>query len=139
VILLDLDHFKTFNDAFGHEAGDTVLRAVADCLQQHVREHDLACRYGGEEFLLILSGSSLENSLERAEELRQEIRQLRVTYRGEPLGPVTVSLGVVAYPNHGGTVEAVLHAADCALYRAKAQGRDQSFVGHVSQAVIRAG
>ena len=99
VILLDLDHFKGFNDAFGHDAGDVVLRAVAGCLQKHIREHDIACWYGGEEFVLVLSDSTLENTLERAEELREEVRHLQVAYQGIPLGPVTVSMGVVASPN----------------------------------------
>lgn len=129
VILMDLDHFKGFNDAFGHEAGDVVLRAVAGCLQKHIREHDIACRYGGEEFVLILSDSTLQSTLERADELREEVRHLQVGYQGIPLGPVTVSMGVVASPNHGDTVEVILNGADCALYRAKAAGRDQYKVG----------
>ena len=131
VILLDLDHFKGFNDAFGHEAGDAVLRAVAGCLQKHIREHDVACRYGGEEFVLVLSDSTLESTLERAEELREEVRHLQVAYQGVPLGPVTVSMGVVASPDHGDTVEVILNGADCALYRAKAAGRDQFKVGAI--------
>ncbi|MGH7231911.1 MAG: sensor domain-containing diguanylate cyclase [Nitrospiraceae bacterium] len=131
VILIDLDHFKGFNDAFGHDAGDVVLRAVAGCLQKHIREHDIACRYGGEEFVLVLSDSTLDNTLERADELREEVRHLQVAYQGIPLGPVTVSMGVVASPNHGDTVEVILNGADCALYRAKAAGRDQYKVGPI--------
>ena len=131
VILLDLDHFKGFNDAFGHDAGDAVLRAVAGCLQRHIRQHDIACRYGGKEFVLVLSDSTLESTMERAEELREEVRHLQVAYQGMPLGPVTVSMGVVAAPNHGDTVEVILNGADCALYRAKAAGRDQFKIGDI--------
>ncbi len=125
VIMLDLDHFKQFNDSFGHAAGDTLLRELGAFLQAHVRREDIACRYGGEEFALILPEASLANTQRRAEQLRNDIKHLSVEHRRQPLGAVTLSLGVAAFPEHGSTAESLLNAADSALYRAKAAGRDQ--------------
>ena len=128
IVMLDLDNFKPFNDTLGHEAGDNVLREVGHFLQRHVRGDDIACRYGGEEFTLILPETSLEVIRARAEQLRERIKQLQVGYHGQLLGPLTVSLGVAILPDHGTSGEAVLHAADAALYRAKAEGRDRVVV-----------
>jgi diguanylate cyclase (GGDEF)-like protein len=125
VIMLDLDHFKRFNDTFGHEAGDTLLREFANFLKTHVRREDIICRYGGEEFTLILPEASLENTCKRAEQIREAVQFLRVEYRRRSLGAVTISLGVAAFPEHGSSPDALLRAADAALYRAKAEGRDQ--------------
>jgi diguanylate cyclase (GGDEF)-like protein/PAS domain S-box-containing protein len=130
VIMLDLDHFKQFNDVFGHEAGDTLLRKLGQFLQDHIRVEDIACRYGGEEFTLILPEAPLEVVRKRAEQLRQHARGLQVQHRGQPLGPVTVSCGVAVYPEHGDTGDALLRAADTALYRAKAAGRDRTVLAH---------
>jgi diguanylate cyclase (GGDEF)-like protein len=129
IILLDLDHFKRTNDTHGHEAGDALLRTVGHFLQTHIRGEDLACRYGGEEFLLILTDSSLEDTRRRAEDLREGIKALQVLHGGRPLGPVSASLGVAVFPEHGATAEAVVRAADTALYQAKADGRDRVSVG----------
>ena len=129
VVMLDLDHFKSFNDTFGHEAGDDVLRELGTFLQRHVRGADIACRYGGEEFTLILPGASLAVTRARADQLRERIKQLQVDYHGQLLGPLTVSLGVAILPDHGTSGEAVLHAADTALYRAKTEGGDRVVVG----------
>jgi diguanylate cyclase (GGDEF)-like protein len=125
VIMLDLDHFKRLNDAFGHLAGDALLRALGAFLVANLRREDVACRYGGEEFLLILPGSTLENARRRAEQLQEQLKDLRAEHDGRPLGPVTCSLGVAAYPEHGATAEALVQAADTALYRAKLGGRDR--------------
>jgi diguanylate cyclase (GGDEF)-like protein len=125
IILLDLDHFKRTNDTLGHDAGDQLLRAVGRFLQTHIRGEDLACRYGGEEFLLILTDSALEDTRRRAEQLREGIKALQAEHDGRPLGPVTASLGVAVFPEHGLTAEAVVRAADVALYQAKADGRDR--------------
>lgn len=129
IILLDLDHFKCINDTLGHDAGDAVLRAVGHFLQTHIRGEDLACRYGGEEFLLILADSALEDTRRRAEQLREGIKALPLEYAGLPLGPVTASLGVAVFPEQGVTADAVVRAADAALYQAKAEGRDRVAVG----------
>jgi len=125
VIMLDLDHFKDFNDTFGHEAGDALLHGLGTLLRTHVRAGDIACRYGGEEFTLILADSPLEATAQRAEALRELVGRLAVEHEGRTLRPVTVSLGVAIFPQHGSTGEAVLRAADAALYRAKAEGRDR--------------
>ena len=129
VVMVDLDHFKRCNDTFGHEGGDDLLRAVGHFLQTHIRGEDLACRYGGEEFLLILSDSSLDDTRKRAEELRGGIKGLDVRHRGVALGPVSASLGVAVFPEHGVTADALVRAADVALYQAKAEGRDRVVVG----------
>jgi diguanylate cyclase (GGDEF)-like protein len=126
VMMLDLDHFKRVNDTYGHAAGDTLLRAIGALLLAHTRGEDIACRYGGEEFTLILPDSSLEDTWRRAEQLRKAVKQLHVRHGGEPLGVVTISVGVASFPEHGATPEAVLRAADMALYQAKADGRDRA-------------
>lgn len=124
-IMIDVDHFKQFNDSFGHEAGDLVLRELALFVRQHVRECDIVCRYGGEELTLILPGASLDIAKQRAEQLRSGVKQLHLEYRQQPIGAISISLGVAAFPEHGLTGDEVIGAADAALYRAKTQGRDR--------------
>ncbi|WP_199246495.1 diguanylate cyclase [[Phormidium] sp. ETS-05] len=126
VVMMDVDYFKRFNDTFGHEAGDTLLRELGMLLKNSLRGSDVACRYGGEELTLILPECSLADTLERAEQIRQEIKAMQVLHRGELLGAVTVSSGVACFPEHGSTGDAVIRAADMALYRAKKAGRDRS-------------
>ncbi|MGB3514443.1 MAG: PAS domain S-box protein, partial [Microcoleaceae cyanobacterium] len=128
VIMIDIDHFKKFNDTFGHDAGDLVLQEVGKTLTNAVRKSDVACRYGGEELMLILPGASLEETQKRAEEIRLAIRQLRLGYRDTTLDSITASFGVAGYPQHGGTVEQIIKVADSALYDAKKQGRDRTVV-----------
>ncbi len=124
IIMIDLDHLKRYNDDFGHEAGDMVLRAIGKLLQTNVRAEDVACRYGGEEFIVILPGTLVDDARRRAERIRQSAHQLSAIDHGLPPRPITLSAGVAAYPEHGNTVEQLLRAADAALYRAKSQGRD---------------
>ncbi|MEP7355843.1 MAG: diguanylate cyclase, partial [Anaerolineales bacterium] len=125
IIMLDIDHFKSFNDTYGHDAGDLVLREIGDCLRVAVRTEDIACRFGGEEFVLIMPAASSAATLPRAEHMRSVVKALGVHYRGQALGQITVSIGVAAYPENGTSGEAVLAAADAALYRAKHAGRDR--------------
>jgi diguanylate cyclase (GGDEF)-like protein/PAS domain S-box-containing protein len=125
VIMLDLDHFKHFNDTFGHEAGDTLLRELGVLLQGNIRGEDIACRYGGEEFTLILPEGNLEITQQRAEFLREAIKRLDVQHRSRPLGRITASMGVAIFPRHARTGKALLEAADGALYRSKDEGRDR--------------
>ncbi len=125
IIMMDLDHFKRFNDTFGHQAGDTLLRTLGDFLKRNTRGQDIACRYGGEEFALVLTDSNLTGALHRAEVLRQQIKQLSVEYAGQLLGTVSVSMGVAIFPDHGSTMGDVLRASDQALYSAKREGRDR--------------
>ncbi|QDZ28452.1 diguanylate cyclase [Noviherbaspirillum sp. UKPF54] len=119
IVMIDIDHFKRFNDTFGHAAGDMLLREVGGMLQRQMRGGDLACRYGGEEFTVILPATALRNAAELAEKLRDSARGLSVTMDGHALGQITISLGVASFPEHGDTWEAVLHAADIALMQAK--------------------
>jgi diguanylate cyclase (GGDEF)-like protein len=125
VVMIDLDHFKNFNDSYGHEAGDAVLRAFGELLRTKVRGEDVACRYGGEEFVLILPDIPWEASVHRTEELREALKRLQVPYRNQSLGGITLSAGLAAFPKHGETGENLIHIADMALYRAKAAGRDR--------------
>jgi diguanylate cyclase (GGDEF)-like protein len=132
VIMLDVDRFKKFNDVFGHDAGDTVLRELGDYLAKFIRRGDLACRYGGEEFTLILPECTLEDTHRRAEELRISFQQISIKHRDIVLGKVTLSLGVAALPDHGTTPAELLAAADSALLRAKEEGRDRALIAEVS-------
>lgn len=125
VLMLDLDGFKQQNDTFGHDAGDALLREVAGLLQSNLRREDIACRYGGEEFVLVLPEASLDDSRRRADQLRQAVKRLRVSHGDQLIGPVTVSMGVAAFPDHGTDGETLLKAADTALYAAKRGGRDR--------------
>jgi diguanylate cyclase (GGDEF)-like protein/PAS domain S-box-containing protein len=125
VIMLDLDHFKHFNDTFGHEAGDVLLRMLSKFMQTRLRGEDIACRYGGEEFILILMEASPEITHERAEELRLGVKELQTVFRDRLLGSITISAGTANFPEHGTSSEELLRAADAALYIAKAQGRNQ--------------
>lgn len=125
VIMLDVDHFKRFNDTFGHEAGDSVLRELGMFIKKHVRGSDIACRYGGEELTLILPEASLEITTLRAEQIREGVKHLNLQNRRQSLGCITLSLGVAVFPDHGTTGGAVIEAADAALYRAKQEGRDR--------------
>jgi len=132
VIMLDIDHFKQFNDTFGHEAGDTLLRELGQLLKANVRGGDVACRFGGEEFVLILPETTLDDAKQRAEELREKSRLLTVVHHGQALGIITISLGVATFPECAATAEALLRSADAALYRAKAEGRNRVVTAEVS-------
>jgi len=125
VLMLDLDNFKRFNDSYGHAAGDEIMRVLGRMLGRQVRVEDIACRYGGEEFTLVLPGCSLEAACQRAEVLCGNVRDLRVPFAGQVLGGVTLSVGVAAYPQHGATGPAVMRSADSALYQAKLAGRNR--------------
>jgi diguanylate cyclase (GGDEF)-like protein len=128
IIMADIDHFKRFNDTHGHAAGDAVLVQVGNFLRTHVRSSDITCRFGGEEFILILPEASLKITQMRAEHMREDARHLHVQYEGQTLEAVTLSLGVAAFPDHGSTNDAILGAADTAMYRAKRDGRDRVVV-----------
>jgi diguanylate cyclase (GGDEF)-like protein len=124
VLFLDLDHFKRFNDTFGHDAGDMVLQSLADVFRTFFRSTDICCRYGGEEFAVIMPESSSEDAAFRADALRLEVKRLRLRYKRETLGPMSISAGVAAFPEHGSTSEQLLKIADQCLYESKARGRD---------------
>ncbi len=123
-IMIDIDRFKELNDTHGHRAGDLMLQAVGQLLQEKSRGGDIACRYGGEEFLLVMPRASAEAATERAEQWRQTVEALRVHYGSADLS-VTISAGVAEYPAHGKGGDAVISRADAALYVAKAAGRNR--------------
>jgi diguanylate cyclase (GGDEF)-like protein len=125
LIMADVDHFKQFNDSFGHEAGDIVLRQIADLLRRSARKGDVACRYGGEEFILMLPGSDLGAAIRLAERMRTAVHRLELAYRGRRMGDVTLSFGVAVYSAAAGGRGALIAAADHALYAAKAAGRNR--------------
>ena len=125
ILMLDLDHFKKFNDTYGHDAGDTVLRETASFLTKSVRAEDIVCRFGGEEFVVILPMADLTASHARAERIRSKLRELTVLHQGQSLGMLTVSVGVAELPSHGTNPQELIEAADAALYRAKREGRDR--------------
>jgi diguanylate cyclase (GGDEF)-like protein len=128
LIMLDIDHFKKFNDGYGHAAGDDLLRALGSLVSTHLRAGDIACRYGGEEFVLILPDATAEVAAARAEDLRQRVKALEVQSGETRLGPVTISLGVAVFPRHASGRDALLAAADACLYKAKSTGRDRVVV-----------
>ncbi len=124
-IMIDIDHFKRFNDEFGHDAGDAVLRALGPFFQSHVRGGDTACRFGGEEFIIILSPTTTEGAHARAIEICEKARAVGVMHANRSLGAITLSLGVALFPDAAATAEELVKAADVALYRAKRAGRDR--------------
>jgi diguanylate cyclase (GGDEF)-like protein len=125
IIMLDVDHFKHFNDTFGHEAGDIVLRELGFFLQQSIRGSDIACLYRGDLMILVLLEKSLEVTRQQAEQIREAVKQLQLYHRRQPLGGISMSLGVACYPEHGSTGAALIQAADAVLCRAKREGRDR--------------
>jgi len=128
VVMLDLDHFKHFNDTFGHQVGDILLKEVAGVIKGRVRAGDLACRYGGEEFSLIVAEVDTEGAYTCVESVREAIKHLSLHHRGQTLGTITVSAGIATYPAHADNSEDLIRAADEALYQAKQAGRDRVFV-----------
>ena len=132
VLMLDVDHFKRFNDTHGHPGGDALLAALGKLLQTQLRAEDIACRYGGEEFTVLLPEAGAEQASLRAEQLLQAIRALRVEHMGHELPAVTASIGIAVAGRDG--AEHLLQRADQALYRAKQEGRDRVVVDGQVQA-----
>ncbi|MGB9835604.1 MAG: diguanylate cyclase [Candidatus Saccharicenans sp.] len=125
IIMLDIDHFKKFNDTYGHEAGDYVLQAIAGTIKKAVRAEDIICRFGGEEFTIILPGLELDRAVKRAELILDMVRHLELKFAGSLLSHLTVSAGVASFPEHGQKWSEVLQAADLALLKAKSEGRNR--------------
>lgn len=125
IIMTDIDHFKLFNDRFGHAAGDQVLRVVSGCLVNSVRSSDIVCRFGGEEFIVALLDAGLADAVNRAEQIRKTVSSTPLDFEGNSLGHVTMSFGVSEFPTHGELPERFIKEADMALYRAKREGRDR--------------
>jgi diguanylate cyclase (GGDEF)-like protein len=125
VCMIDVDHFKQFNDIYGHDAGDAVLREFGLFLKNGLRASDVACRYGGEEFAVLLPDIARPELEKRVQSWCESVRALRVTHLKTQLGTISISIGVALAPAHGMTAEALLKAADKALYLAKKNGRDR--------------
>lgn len=123
IIMIDIDHFKRINDTYGHEAGDVMLKALGDMLMNHSRRGDFACRFGGEEFLIVMPNMTPVIVQERATSLRQSLKALAVQY-GNHILTATYSMGIASYPANGDTRDSFLRAADQAMYAAKNAGRD---------------
>jgi diguanylate cyclase (GGDEF)-like protein len=123
VVLLDIDHFKAFNDTYGHKAGDEVLQALGNLLNTQTRLGDIACRYGGEEFVVIMPSAQPSEALKRAEQWRKIFEATQITSKGDTLS-ATLSAGVATFPEHGSTDDDIWRAADNALYAAKSAGRN---------------
>ncbi len=123
ILIMDVDHFKNFNDTYGHKCGDLILQSIAQFLVDNTRREDIVCRYGGEEFVILMSNATLESAHERAESWRQIFESIVFEYEGFKLN-ATFSAGVASFPLHGLDGESVLQAADKALYRSKNNGRN---------------
>jgi diguanylate cyclase (GGDEF)-like protein/PAS domain S-box-containing protein len=128
VLMVDLDHFKKFNDTYGHDAGDAVLREAGASLTKGILAEDFVCRYGGEEFVVILPTANLEATCARAERLRMKIKEMTMLYQGRSMGMITISVGVAVFPDHGNSPTELMATADAALYEAKRGGRDRVVV-----------
>jgi diguanylate cyclase (GGDEF)-like protein len=128
LIMLDIDHFKMVNDTYGHEAGDEVLKNIAALLQEYSRKSDIACRFGGEEFILILPETTLEVAIQRAETLRQAVMTRDVSVGKVEIKNLSISLGVASFPQHAQSIKEIMAEADQALYKAKATGRNRVMV-----------
>jgi diguanylate cyclase (GGDEF)-like protein len=126
LLFLDLDHFKRFNDNFGHAAGDVVLRSLAVLLRSFFRSTDVCCRVGGEEFAVILPEAAPESAVVRANALRLEVKSMQLAHDDKPLGSVSISIGVAGFPAHASTPQQLLQVADDCLYKSKARGRDMA-------------
>ena len=125
IIMADLDFFKRVNDTHGHDAGDEVLRQFAALLRQSAREGDIACRYGGEEFILVMPGLNLDSAFERSEALRTELASKAITVNGTSI-TITISAGIAMFPTHSEDADTLIKYADLALYQAKHRGRNRT-------------
>lgn len=122
VVMLDIDGFKQFNDTFGHGSGDTLLREFRRVLREHLRKSDISCRYGGDEFVLVLPDSAIADTQERVEQIRMFAKGIQIQYGEQRAGMITLSAGIARNPEHGATASGLLKAADEAMYTAKQAG-----------------
>ncbi|HVE44724.1 MAG TPA: diguanylate cyclase [Gammaproteobacteria bacterium] len=126
IMMIDIDHFKEFNDRFGHEAGDIVIQALSKVLINFTRKEDIACRYGGEEFIFVMPETTIGNAAHRAELLHEALTQVKLRYSDKLLTKVTISIGLAAYPDDAENQHDLINASDVALYEAKNTGRDKT-------------
>jgi diguanylate cyclase (GGDEF)-like protein len=123
--MMDVDYFKRINDTYGHEAGDDVLRNIGALLQKYYRKSDIPCRFGGEEFILVLPETSLDIAIQKAEELRQVVPNIQIPFQGNEIKGLHISVGVASFPQHAHSTKELIAAADQALYKAKNSGRNR--------------
>lgn len=128
IVMLDIDDFKKLNDSFGHGLGDILLREFANVLRGHLRQSDISCRYGGDEFVLVMPDSTVADTQERVEQIRLLLKELQIQHEGQALGLITLSAGIAQTPEDGATVSELLLSADKALYTAKQAGRDRIMI-----------
>jgi diguanylate cyclase (GGDEF)-like protein len=128
VAFFDLDHFKKYNDLYGHEAGDEVLKTIADILTKRIRKIDILCRYGGEEFVLVLVNTNIDKVMFILEQFREEMSNMKIKFKEGYLESVTISMGLAEAPKHGVTVDTIIQSADDAMYEAKKLGGNRIIV-----------
>ncbi|HIF51941.1 MAG TPA: GGDEF domain-containing protein [Thiotrichaceae bacterium] len=126
--MLDIDYFKNYNDDHGHDVGDLVLVEFTNLINDKLREGDIACRYGGEEFMLILPDAPISSLEKRAVLIRDKLTELKINHHGKTLNNITVSIGIASYPIYAETPKGLIKAADMALYQAKETGRDRTVI-----------
>jgi diguanylate cyclase (GGDEF)-like protein/PAS domain S-box-containing protein len=136
IIIIDVDHFKRYNDTYGHDAGDALLREFGNFLKNQCRGEDIPCRYGGEEFVMVMPGINEENLLHRCNEIREKAKLLDIELRGQKLGKITISVGAVLFPIHGETADNLISAADAAMYIAKHNGRDRVIMHKATETLV---
>ena len=133
IVMLDLDNFKPFNDSFGHDAGDSLLRQLGQMLREKLRKSDISCRYGGDEFVLVLPDSSLADTQQRVEQIRVLVKELQIRHGGPQLDTITISAGIAPASEHNSTAAELLQAADNAMYTAKQAGGNRVVVYQVKE------
>ena len=131
LLIIDIDNFKKVNDTHGHGTGDAVLKTLGKYLMENVRYEDVACRIGGEEFMVIIPETILGVAQQRSEDIRNEFHKMKFLYDNKILDNLSLSIGVAAYPTHGKSAEDIFRCADSALYRAKAEGRNRVIAADV--------
>jgi len=132
IVMLDIDGFKQFNDSFGHAPGDALLRRFGRVLREHLRKSDISCRYGGDEFVLVMPDSSIADTQERMEQIRRFLKGLQIHHGEQVLGMITLSAGIAQTPEHGATASELLRAADEAMYTAKQSGGDRVVIYQIA-------
>ena len=138
-MMIDIDHFKRINDTFGHDAGDMVLRELGHILSRKSRKYDIACRFGGEEFVLCLPGASRDIAVKRATDISESLKRLNLHYEGRDMGEITISVGLSIYPELGETSAELMRKADQALYQAKENGRDRVIIAEPNNGMSAVG
>jgi diguanylate cyclase (GGDEF)-like protein len=131
IVMIDIDHFKQFNDIYGHEAGDELLVKLAEFFRLKIRQTDVFCRFGGEEFIMILPESTTDDTFKRVDQFRDEVKSMSIYFRNQRLPAVAISMGIATYPDHGINTNDLIQIADKALYKAKQEGRDRVIIGSI--------